>query len=151
MPIVDEGIGNRHVADLPGVPVRPAKEPVLQNEPRPHARAEDDGHDRRETAVALGEPVSLTVQARGLNLDALDLASLDATFEVFARTRSGGPDSETLVLTLYPRAVGALQIPPLHVERMRTPALPLKVSDGSATVPRVTASWTLKCFRSCAI
>lgn len=95
------------------------------------------------TAVALGEPVSLTVQARGLNLDALDLASLDATFEVFARTRSGGPDSETLVLTLYPRAVGALQIPPLHVERMRTPALPLKVSDGSATMPRVTARWTL--------
>lgn len=95
------------------------------------------------TAVALGEPVSLTVQARGLNLDALDLAPLNAAFEVFARTRSGGADSEALVLTLYPRAAGALQIPPLYLERMRTPALLLQVSDGSATVPRVTATWTL--------
>lgn len=95
------------------------------------------------TVVALGEPVSLTVQARGLNLDALDLAPLGASFDVFARTLSSGADSETLVLTLYPRAAGTLRIPALHLATQRTPALPLGVSDGSATVPRVTASWTL--------
>lgn len=95
------------------------------------------------TAVALGEPVSLTVQARGLNLDALDLAPLGASFDVFARTLSSGADSETLVLTLYPRAAGTLRIPALHLATQRTPALPLGVSDGSETVPRVTADWTL--------
>ncbi|MBI3432738.1 MAG: BatD family protein [Hydrogenophilales bacterium] len=95
------------------------------------------------TAVALGEPVSLTVQARGLNLDALDLAPLGAAFDVFARTLSGEADSEALVLTLYPRAAGTLQIPALHLETQRTPALSLSVSDGSATVPRVTVDWTL--------
>jgi len=98
--------------------------------------------DRR--AVALGEPVSLTVQARALNLDALDLAPLGATFDVYARTRSGGAGSETLVVTLYPRAAGVLQIPALHVGRMRTQALSLKVVDGSETVPRVTANWALE-------
>ena len=95
------------------------------------------------TAVALGEPVSLTVRARGLNLDALDLAPLGASFDVFARTLGSGADSETLVLTLYPRAAGTLQIPALHLETQRTPVLPLSVSDGSETVPRVTANWTL--------
>ena len=44
------------------------------------------------TAVALGEPVSLTVQARGLNLDALDLAPLGAIVRrvcAHAERRSG--------------------------------------------------------------
>jgi len=95
------------------------------------------------TAVALGEPVSLTVQARDLNLDALDLAPLRAKFDVYARTRSGGTDRETLVLTLYPRAAGVVRIPALDIGHMRTHALSLKVADGSETVPRVTASWTL--------
>lgn len=95
------------------------------------------------TAVALGEPVSLTVQGRGLALEALDLAPLGASFDMFARTLSSGADSETLVLTLYPRTAGTLQIPALHLERMHTPVLSLSVSDGSETVPRVTANWTL--------
>jgi len=94
--------------------------------------------------VALGEPLSLTVQARDLDLDALDLAPLDARFEVFARTRSRGTDSETLVLILYPRIPGAVAIPPLQLEKRRTPALQLNVTDGSETVPRVTANWTLE-------
>jgi BatD DUF11 like domain len=96
------------------------------------------------TAVALGEPVSLTVRASGLNLDALDLAPLDSGFEVYARTLSRGADSETLVLTLYPRAAGTLQLPVLHLEDRHTAALPLKVDDGSESVPRVTADWTLE-------
>jgi hypothetical protein len=96
------------------------------------------------SAVALGEPLSLTVQARGLDLDALDLAPLDARFEVFARTRNRGSDSETLVLTLYPRLAGALPVPPLQLDTRHTRALPLTVSDGSEAVPRVTANWVLE-------
>lgn len=96
------------------------------------------------SAVALGEPLSLTVQARGLDLDTLDLAPLDARFEVFARTRSRGTDSDTLVLTLYPRFAGALPVPPLQLDARHTRALPLTVTDGSAAVPRVTANWVLE-------
>ena len=96
------------------------------------------------TTVALGEPISLSVQAGGLDLDTLDLAPLDALFEVFARTRSRGADSETLVLTLYPRRVGVLPIPPLQLDKRRTAALPLTVTDGSDAVPRVTAHWMLE-------
>jgi hypothetical protein len=96
------------------------------------------------SAVALGEPLSLTVQARGLDLDALDLAPLDARFEVFARTRSRSTDSETLVLTLYPRLAGAMPVPPLQLDTRHTRALPLTVTDGSEAVPRVTASWVLE-------
>lgn len=95
------------------------------------------------TEVALGEPLSLTVQASGLSLDALDARPLAERFDVFARTLSRGADSETLVLTLYPRAAGKLQIPALHLETRRTAALLLKVYDGSETMPRVTAHWTL--------
>lgn len=97
-----------------------------------------------KTAVALGEPLSLAIQASGLDLDALDLAPLDARFEVFARTRSRGTDSETLVLTLYPRLAGAMPIPPLQLNNRRTSALPLTVADGSESVPRVSANWVLE-------
>ena len=96
------------------------------------------------TTVALGEPVSLTVQARGLNLDALDVGPLGARFDVSGRTLSRGTDSETLVLTLYPRVAGALHIPPLQLDARRTAALPLTVTDGSDAVPRVTANWVLE-------
>ena len=47
--------GDRHVADLAGVAVRPAMEPVPEDKPRAHARAQDDGHDRGKAPVALGE------------------------------------------------------------------------------------------------
>ncbi|MHB1085420.1 MAG: BatD family protein [Thiobacillus sp.] len=96
-----------------------------------------------KTVVALGEPVSLSVQARGLSLDALDIAPLLVHFEVFARTLSRSAESETLVLTLYPRATGTVQIPALNLAALRTVALSLNVNDGSEAVPRVTANWTL--------
>lgn len=96
------------------------------------------------TTVALGEPVSLTVQARGLSLDAFDAGLLGARFDVSGRTLRRGTDRETLVLTLYPRAAGALYIPPLQLDARRTAALPLTVTDGSESVPRVTANWTLE-------
>jgi hypothetical protein len=94
--------------------------------------------------VALGEPVALTVQTSGLSLDALDVTPLLARFDVFARTLSRGGDSETLVLTLYPRMTGALFIPALQLQNRRTAALSLKVTDSSETMPRVTSVWTLE-------
>lgn len=96
-----------------------------------------------KTVVALGEPVSLSVRARGLSLEALDITPLRASFDVFAHTLSRNAESETLVLTLYPRATGTLQIPALNLAALRTVALPLDVNDGSEAVPRVTANWTL--------
>ena len=93
--------------------------------------------------VALGEAISLTVQAKSLKLDTLDITPLAENFDVFARTLSRGPDHETLVLTLYPRATGTLPIPALQLDTLRTPALLIKVSDGNETVSRVTVNWTL--------
>lgn len=97
-----------------------------------------------KTAVALGEPVSLTIQANGVSLDTLDVTPLTAQFDVFARTLSRGADSETLVVTLYPRVSGALRLPALQLNALHTTVLPLKVDDGSDAVPRVTANWTLE-------
>lgn len=94
-------------------------------------------------AVALGEAVTLTLQSREADIDKLDTAPLDAAFDVFSRTRSQDAGSDTLVLTLYPRRAGSLQVPALHIEGRRSTALPLTVADGSGTVPRVTAHWTL--------
>lgn len=96
------------------------------------------------TTVALGEPVTLTVQTQGWSLDTLDAGPLGAHFDVFGRTLSRGADGETLTLTLYPRAAGAVRIPPLRLGPQHTAALPLSVVDGSASVPRVAANWTLE-------
>ena len=97
-----------------------------------------------KTSVALGEPVNLTIQASGLALDALDVTPLIAQFDVFARTLSRGGEGETLVLTLYPRVSGVLQLPALPLHALRTAALRLNVENGSDTMPRVTANWTLE-------
>ena len=94
-------------------------------------------------AITLGEPVNLTLRASGLTLDVLDITPLTASFDVFARTLSRGTDSETLVLTLYPRGTGVLNIPPLQLHTLHAATLALKVLDGSETVPRVTATWSL--------
>jgi hypothetical protein len=95
------------------------------------------------TNVALGEPLNLTISASGLSLDAMDLTPLDANFEMYARTLSRGADGEILVLTLYPRVAGAVQLPALNLEARHTAALPLKVDDGNESVPRVSAHWAL--------
>ncbi|MEW5967618.1 MAG: BatD family protein [Pseudomonadota bacterium] len=100
------------------------------------------------TTSALGEPVTLTVEAKridaaGFDLGALDLAPLVERFDVQGRTLNQGSDSATLVLTLYPRAAGSVRIPPLHVGAIQTAALTLRVTDGSSDVPRVRANWSL--------
>ena len=97
----------------------------------------------RNTA-ALGEPLSLSVQAQGMSLDALDVAPLMADFEVFSRTLSSAADSEALVLTLYPRKAGRLQLPALTLETRSTAAQQITVTEGSDSVPKVTAAWALE-------
>jgi len=97
-----------------------------------------------KSAITLGEPVSLSIQAKGLSLDMLDITPLTANFDVSSRTLSREADSETLVLTLYPRATGALMVPPLLLQTLRTATQALKVVDGSDTVPRVTAIWVME-------
>jgi len=96
-----------------------------------------------KSAVALGEAVTLTLQSRATALDTLDTAPLDDAFDVFSRTRSQGTDGDTLVLTLYPRRAGPLSVPVLEAGGRRSAALSVTVTDGSETVPRVTAHWTL--------
>ncbi|MDP2266937.1 MAG: hypothetical protein Q8J70_10335 [Thiobacillus sp.] len=96
-----------------------------------------------KSAITLGEPVSLSIQAKGLSLDMLDITPLTASFDVSSRTLSRGTDSETLVLMLYPRGSGVLSVPSLQVNALRTAVLALKVTDGSEAVSRVTASWSL--------
>ena len=97
---------------------------------------------------ALGEPVTLTIEAKridpaGFNPGALDLAPLAERFDVQGHTLSSGADSATLVLTLYPRRAGKVPIPPLQFATGRTAALTLTVTEGSADVPRVRVNWTL--------
>ncbi|MBT9589964.1 MAG: BatD family protein [Thiobacillus sp.] len=94
-------------------------------------------------AITLGEPVSLTLEAKGLSLDELDITPITSHFDVAARTLSRGTNSETLVLTLYPRGAGVLNIPSLQVNGLRTAVRALNVADGSETLSRVTASWSL--------
>lgn len=96
-----------------------------------------------KSAITLGEPVNLSIQAKGLSLDRLDITPLTAHFDVSSRTLSRGTDSETLVLMLYPRGSGVLSVPSLQVNALRTAVLALKVTDGSEAVSRVTASWSL--------
>lgn len=96
-----------------------------------------------KSTVALGEPVTLILQSHEADLDRLDTAPLDAMFEVFSRTRSQDAEGDTLVLTLYSRRAGAFSVPALSAEGRRSPALPLTVTDGNDTIPRVTAHWAL--------
>ncbi len=96
-----------------------------------------------KSAITLGEPVSLTLEAKGLSLDELDITPITSHFDVAARTLSRGTDTETLVLTLYPRGSGVLRVPSLQVNAQRTAMLALNVAEGSETVSRVSASWSL--------
>lgn len=96
-----------------------------------------------KSMVALGEPVTLILQSREADLDRLDTAPLDAMFDVFSRTRSQDAEGDTLVLTLYSRRAEAFSVPALSAEGRRSSVLPLIVTDGNDTVPRVTAHWAL--------
>lgn len=102
-----------------------------------------------KSTAALGEAITLTVEARGVELDALDLGALELgtlgeRFELKGQTLSRGVDGATLVLTLYPRATGVLPIPSLAAGGRRTAPLAVTITDGSEQVPRVSVQWSLE-------
>jgi hypothetical protein len=85
-------------------------------------------------SVALGEPVTLTLNSKPGTLGQLDLAPLAADFEILARALGGDGREETLVLTLYPLRTGRIALPNLGL-RGRPPAVTVK--EYSDTTPRV--------------
>lgn len=86
---------------------------------------------------AMGEPLNLSLRARGVNLEALDDASLNVDFDVSSRSVSRSGNEETLSLVLYPKRIGHLRILPFHVDRFTTPVLNLNVTASSAQTPQV--------------
>ena len=86
---------------------------------------------------ALGEPLTLGMRAREINLDVLDITSLNTDFEVAARSVTRNGNEEILSLTLYPKRVGHLRIPSLRVDGLTTRALNVNVTDSSAQTPQV--------------
>jgi len=88
--------------------------------------------DKRE--VALGEPISLTLNVRPGGLDKLDLAPLARNFEIRNRTQSQDPGGDSLSATLYPLRIGRFSL--------RIPGLPgrapsIRVDEQSNRVPQV--------------
>lgn len=79
----------------------------------------------------LGEPVMLQVEARGknLSLDELELAALATDFEMFNVTRSSENDRARLEATLYPLRAGALTVPAIAVNGIRSKPLALTVNE----------------------
>ena len=88
--------------------------------------------------LALGEPLTLritrAVDAAGSPLGALDLSPLTRDFEIQGRTLGRDSQQEDLVLTLYPRRVGRIELPALG-QPGRAPVV--TVTETSATMPRV--------------
>lgn len=91
--------------------------------------------DRR--AIALGEPLTLSLSGKAANLEQLDLAPLKPDFEVFSRTLSHGDARGVLQITLYPLRTGKLAIPALGNGGKRTRALPVRVDISSERMPAV--------------
>ncbi|MDP2257530.1 MAG: hypothetical protein Q8K05_16020 [Polaromonas sp.] len=88
--------------------------------------------------LALGEPLTLSI-TRAMDgadtpLEALDLAPLRLDFDILERTLGRDSLEEKLLLTLYPRRTGRLELPTLG-----RPGHPLSVTvtESSDTVPRV--------------
>lgn len=84
--------------------------------------------------IALGEPLTLSLNARPGTLETLDLTPLAADFEIHARTLNRSEREDTLALTLYPLRLGHIVLPDLGL-----PGRPLAVDvdDQSDTVPKV--------------
>lgn len=97
--------------------------------------------------VALGEPLTLTLTAPDGALDALDLTPLVRQFQIGGRTLNRGPGGDTLTLTLYARAAGAVELPALSAGSARSQPLRVTIRDGSDSVPRVALGWTLASAR----
>ncbi|MBI5330461.1 MAG: BatD family protein [Betaproteobacteria bacterium] len=89
--------------------------------------------------IALGEPVTLTLQAAPEKLAALDLAPLRRDFELRGQTMNQNGRTASLALTLYPLRTGPLALPALGLPG-RPPSV--KVEEQSSDTPRVRLSLT---------
>lgn len=78
--------------------------------------------------IAYGQTLTLTVRVTGSNADLrhLDLTPLQEDFRIEQRTPDA--DGTALQLTLNPRRMGALSIPPLWFAGMRSEPQPLQVT-----------------------
>lgn len=94
--------------------------------------------------LALGEPLTLRItraaDAADTPLDALDLVPLRRDFDLQERTLGRDGLQENLLLTLYPRRLGRIELPTLGRPGR---ALSVTVTNGSDTVPRVHWKLTL--------
>lgn len=94
-----------------------------------------------QTAVALGEPVQLTIRAGDMDLSQVDLTPLQTDFEVLtsaaSRSESRGRVQSQLDITLYPLHTGDLIVPTLTIFNQRTAATMLHVTAGSNATPAV--------------
>lgn len=94
--------------------------------------------------LALGEPLTVTLESGDTPLEALDLTPLSRAFEIHGRTLSRGGGGEILTLTLYPLRSGRLALPALGSGRQATRPLIVNVLDQSDTMPRVDVSLSLQ-------
>ncbi len=106
--------------------------------PAKHAAPNAAPYELDRQTLALGEPLSLRITratgAADTPLEALDLAPLRRDFDLRERTLGSDGLQENLLLTLYPRRLGRIELPTLGRPGR---ALSVTVTDGSDTVPRV--------------
>ena len=91
--------------------------------------------------IALGQPLTLTIQSDGKDSDAQpDLAPLRKDFEVLGTSRSSElriinfrrSDSVRWTVQLMPRRAGSIEVPPIAVGAEQTAALTLEVGQPAA-------------------
>ena len=106
----------------------------------PFAWAEVSARLDRER-VALGQPLTLTIQSDGKDSDAQpDLAPLRKDFDVLGTSRSSEvriinfhrSDSVRWTVQLMPRRTGSIELPPIAVGAEQTAALTLEVGQPAA-------------------
>jgi len=95
-------------------------------------------------SVALGQPLTLTIESDGKGSDAQpDLAPLRKDFEVLGTSRSSEirivnfqrSDSVRWTVQLMPRRAGSLEVPPIAVGAEQTAALTVDVGQPAAPPP----------------
>ena len=102
-------------------------------------------------SVALGQPLTLTIQSDGKSSDAQpDLSPLRKDFEVLGTSKSSEiriinfhrSDSVRWTIQLLPRRAGSIELPPLSVGAEQTAALTLDVGQPAAAPATAGATGT---------
>lgn len=91
-------------------------------------------HQIDRPRIALGEALTLTLNAKSGALESLDLTPLTADFEIHARTLTRSEREDSLALTLYPLRPGHLVLPRLGLTGR---PIAVDVAEQSDTAPRV--------------